>query len=78
MYRSVQRKDEFVTDAAKLNEYWFNAYSDSKRVFIYEKMGSNGIADGEFIYPSSVAIDSSGYVYVVETGNSRIQVFSPS
>jgi NHL repeat-containing protein len=40
-----------------------------------KKWSSNGTADGEFIYPSSVAIDSSGYVYVVETGNSRIQVF---
>jgi tripartite motif-containing protein 71 len=41
------------------------------------KWGSKGTADGQFEYPSGVAVDSSENVYVADTGNHRIQVFSP-
>jgi len=39
------------------------------------KWGSQGIGDGEFYYPSGVAVDSSGNVFVVEKVNNRIQKF---
>ncbi|MDW0128608.1 MAG: SBBP repeat-containing protein [Nitrososphaeraceae archaeon] len=34
--------------------------------------------DGQFIKPSGIAVDSSGNVFVVDTGNTRIQVFAES
>src|SRR6185437_16211120 len=34
--------------------------------------GSNGAGDGQFRLPASVAIDSSGNVYVADFGNHRI------
>jgi DNA-binding beta-propeller fold protein YncE len=37
--------------------------------------GSQGSADGQFDGPSSVAVDSQGNVYVVDSGNARVQKF---
>jgi len=40
------------------------------------KWGSNGVGDGQFDEPYGVAIDSSGYVYVGDHKNNRIQKFT--
>jgi DNA-binding beta-propeller fold protein YncE len=41
--------------------------------------GSNGRGPGEFIYPTDLAWDSKGHVFVSEYGdNDRIQVFDPT
>ena len=40
--------------------------------------GSEGSANGQFIGPSDIAIDSQGLVYVAEYGNHRIQKFTPN
>jgi tripartite motif-containing protein 71 len=37
--------------------------------------GSYGTAEGEFSYPNGITVDSNGQVYVVDSGNSRIQKF---
>ena len=39
--------------------------------------GSEGSANGQFVYPCDIAIDSQGLVYVTDEGNHRIQKFSP-
>jgi DNA-binding beta-propeller fold protein YncE len=38
--------------------------------------GSYGSEEGEFRGIGGIAIDSSGYVYMTDSGNNRIQVFS--
>jgi tripartite motif-containing protein 71 len=48
---------------------------DSNGKFI-TKWGSTGSNNGQFIDPISVTVDSSGKVYVVDGGNTRIQVFT--
>jgi DNA-binding beta-propeller fold protein YncE len=40
--------------------------------------GSSGTGNGQFHDPDSIAIDSSGNVYVADWDNNRIQVFAPS
>jgi len=40
------------------------------------KWGSYGAGDGQFESPEGIAIDSSGYVYVCDSGNHRIQKFT--
>ena len=37
--------------------------------------GTSGSGDGQFLFPRGVGVDSSGNVYVAETGNHRIQKF---
>ena len=39
--------------------------------------GSSGINDGEFKKPLGIGVDDSGDVYVCDTGNLRIQKFTP-
>ncbi len=50
---------------------------DSNGNFI-TKWGSEGLANGQFQEISSIAVDSSGNVYVADSNNHRVQVFSPS
>jgi len=38
--------------------------------------GGGGTDAGEFRYPNGLAVDNQGYVYVVDSGNKRIQKFS--
>jgi hypothetical protein len=43
----------------------------------FREWGTQGSGDGEFRYPSGVAIDAAGGVFVVECGNHRVQRFGP-
>jgi DNA-binding beta-propeller fold protein YncE len=38
--------------------------------------GGHGIADGQFSFPMGVAVDTHGRVYVADTANGRVQVWS--
>ena len=40
--------------------------------------GGSGTGNGQFSSPWGIAVDSSGYVYVTDTGNNRIQKFTAS
>ncbi|MCW5631895.1 MAG: hypothetical protein KIT17_01030 [Rubrivivax sp.] len=41
-------------------------------------IGSSGSASGQFNIPTAIAIDTSGNIYVVDTGNFRVQKFDSS
>ena len=47
---------------------------DGKLLFT---IGSHGGKDGEFNFPSYLALDKSGNLYVVDTFNFRVQIFDP-
>jgi DNA-binding beta-propeller fold protein YncE len=38
--------------------------------------GSQGVDNGQFLYPTGLAADGRGHLYVADTANSRIQVWS--
>ncbi|ABS56118.1 NHL repeat containing protein [Methanoregula boonei 6A8] len=40
--------------------------------------GSSGSGNGQFSQPEEVAINTTGYIYVTDNQNNRIQVFDPS
>ena len=42
----------------------------------YSSIGSYGAGHGQLIYPWDIAFDSADNVYVTDTGNNRIQVFT--
>ncbi|WP_265578468.1 PEP-CTERM sorting domain-containing protein [Microcystis aeruginosa] len=39
--------------------------------------GSSGTGNGQFSLPTGIAVGSGGNIYVADTGNDRVQVFSP-
>ncbi len=40
--------------------------------------GSSGSGNGEFLRPRGIALDAAGNVYVVDSGNRRVQKFTPA
>ncbi len=60
-----------ITQAASLDPY------DGKRLEVNatQVWGSNGTGTGQFVTPRSLAVGPDGSVYVLDTGNNRIQVF---
>ncbi|MDP3149589.1 MAG: 6-bladed beta-propeller [Ignavibacteria bacterium] len=64
------RKRIYVVDskAHKVKVYSLNGK------FLFE-FGKRGIEDGEFNFPTNIALDKEGKIYVVDTINARVEVF---
>ena len=43
-----------------------------------KKLGRHGTRPGEFAYLDCVITDASGFLYVADTGNNRLQILNPS
>jgi len=61
-----------------LNSQFNCIYKISPEGNLLAKWGSSGSGDGEFNNPDSIAVDHDGNVYVMDTGNYRIQKFAPN
>jgi len=67
----------FVADTTGQAVFIYRAPSgDSRRLDYLGTFGGLGAADGQFQYPASVAIDARGRVYVADTFNDRVQIWS--
>ncbi len=65
----------FMLSASILfNGFFYSGYAETPPSFCL-KWGIQGNGDGEFSYPSHVAIDNEGYIYVTDLNNSRVQKF---
>ena len=69
----IDKKNEllYVVDSRK---HLVNAYSLSQYKLV-RTIGSRGDGDGKFNFPTNIAVDAAGNIYVVDTGNFRVQVF---
>jgi len=63
----------FVTD---LKNHQIQVLDKTSGEFLYA-IGSAGSADGQFVYPTNLALGPDGNLYVSDTGNFRVEVFSP-
>jgi len=75
----------FAIDVLHSNEiYYSNQYYISPdllyKVFRYSggSWGSNGSGDGQFNVPIALCCDETGYVYVLDKNNHRVQKFTPT
>ena len=67
----------FVADATGQGVFIYRAPSgDSRRLDFLGFVGGEGVGDAQFQYPNSVAIDARGRVYVADTFNDRVQIWS--
>ena len=53
-------------------------YSQEAVLKYTKQIGTKGIEQGQFNTPHSLAVDNIGNIYVGDTGNKRIQKFSPN
>ena len=68
-----KRNRLYVVDTKKHHVVVYSTKDYSRIMTI----GKRGMGDGEFNFPTNIAIDESGNIYVVDTANFRVQVFSP-
>ncbi len=67
----------FVTDSTGQGVFVYRVPGeDSPRLEYLGYFGGEGIADGAFRYPNSVAVDARGRLYVADTFNDRVQIWS--
>jgi tripartite motif-containing protein 71 len=67
----------FVTDTTGQGISIYRApAADGQRFEYVGFVGGQGVADGQFQYPNSVAVDARGRVYVADTFNDRVQIWS--
>jgi DNA-binding beta-propeller fold protein YncE len=75
---AVDNQDRvFVGDATGQGVFVFRTLAaDQHRLDYLGFFGGEGIGDGQFAYPNGVAVDGRGRIYVADTANDRIQVWS--
>ncbi|TAN40595.1 MAG: 6-bladed beta-propeller [Nitrospirae bacterium] len=67
-----KRQRIYIADSKLHNVQAFSL--DGKRLLT---IGKRGTGQGEFNFPTSIAVDSTGNLYVADTITARIQVFDP-
>lgn len=67
----------YVADATGQGVFVFRApVGTDRRLDFVGFFGGEGVADGQYEFPNGVAVDGRGRVYVADTINDRIQVWS--
>ncbi len=67
-----------ITTILKINRFTNGNSGPSPAMYFVTKWGVQGTGDGQFQAPYGVAVNITGYVYVCDWGNHRIQIFTAS
>ncbi|MEE8449052.1 MAG: 6-bladed beta-propeller [Thermodesulfobacteriota bacterium] len=63
----------FVAD---IKDHEIEVFNKKTGKLVY-KIGKNGKGEGEFVFPTNLALDTAGNLYVADTGNFRVQKLTP-
>jgi DNA-binding beta-propeller fold protein YncE len=67
----------YVVDSSGQAVFVYGQYQEgTDRLEFLGTFGGEGIADGAFAYPNGIAVDSRGRLYVADSGNDRVQLWS--
>ena len=67
----------YVVDAVGHNVLVFGQLEEGQSTLEYQgSFGAQGVGDGEFSYPNDIAVDGRGRVYVADSMNNRVQLWS--
>ena len=72
---AIHTNNMYVTDVGVHAVFQFKIESDIRLV---AKLGTRGTGNGEFNYPSNLAVSTNGDVYVADCFNNRIQILDSS
>ena len=48
----------------------------SQQLEFLGSFGTQGVSDGSFVYPNGIAVDGRGRLYVTDSANNRVQLWS--
>jgi DNA-binding beta-propeller fold protein YncE len=65
-----------VDSAASTIQVYSPIQSGAPGPVFVDKVGQQGTANGQFLYPNGMHLDSQGRIYVADYGNDRLQVWS--
>ena len=67
----------FVADSTGQGVFFYRAPADdSRRLDYLGFVGGEGVGEAQFEFPNSVSVDARGRVYVADTFNDRVQIWS--
>jgi DNA-binding beta-propeller fold protein YncE len=67
----------YVVDSSGQSVFVYGQYQGgTERLDYLGTFGTEGIADGAFAYPNGIAVDGRGRLYVADSANDRVQLWS--
>jgi sugar lactone lactonase YvrE len=66
-----------VVDSSGQSVFVYGQYQEgTERLDYLGTFGTEGIADGTFAYPNGIAVDGRGRLYIADSSNNRVQLWS--
>jgi sugar lactone lactonase YvrE len=67
----------YVTDASGQSVFVYSTYQEGSSGLDYlGSFGTEGVANGAFSYPNGIAADGRGRLYIADSANNRVQLWS--
>jgi sugar lactone lactonase YvrE len=67
----------YVADSTGHTVFVYGRYQEgSSRLEYLGSFGSQGSGDGAFAYPNGITVDARGRLYIADSANNRVQLWS--